>query len=444
MEFQSQKIINIMSKKKIYILLGSVLGLVIILIVLSKAGIIGNKDKGTEIEIAKADEITIIETVSATGKIQPEIEVKISSEVSGEIIALPVKEGQVVKKGQLLVKINPDLYTSGYNRTVSNLSASKSGLSQADASFKEAKANYERSKTLYDKGIISRSEWDKAVASFEVAQANKQSSYYNVQSAGATVKEAQDNLGRTTIYAPADGTISMLNVELGERVLGTQQMTGTEILRVANLNNMEVEVDVNENDIVKINVGDSANVQVDAYLKKEFKGIVTSISNSASAAISADQVTNFKVKVRILKESYMDLLEGKPITYSPFRPGMTATVDVITTRKEKVIGVPISAIVMKADTTAANKYKVKDEKPDDKKVAAKTDKKFECVFVKEGNKAKIRIVKTGIQDNTNIEVISGIKKGDVIIIGPYTTVSKDLNPGDKVVIADTKDKEQKK
>ncbi len=433
-----------MSKKKIYILLGSVLGLVIILIVLSKAGIIGNKDKGTEIEIAKADEITIIETVSATGKIQPEIEVKISSEVSGEIIALPVKEGQVVKKGQLLVKINPDLYTSGYNRTVSNLSASKSGLSQADASFKEAKANYERSKTLYDKGIISRSEWDKAVASFEVAQANKQSSYYNVQSAGATVKEAQDNLGRTTIYAPADGTISMLNVELGERVLGTQQMTGTEILRVANLNNMEVEVDVNENDIVKINVGDSANVQVDAYLKKEFKGIVTSISNSASAAISADQVTNFKVKVRILKESYMDLLEGKPITYSPFRPGMTATVDVITTRKEKVIGVPISAIVMKADTTAANKYKVKDEKPDDKKVAAKTDKKFECVFVKEGNKAKIRIVKTGIQDNTNIEVISGIKKGDVIIIGPYTTVSKDLNPGDKVVIADTKDKEQKK
>ncbi len=433
-----------MSKKKIYILLGSVLGLVVLLIALSKAGIIGNKDKGIEIEIAKADEITIVETVSATGKIQPEIEVKISSEVSGEIIALPVKEGQVVKKGELLVKINPDLYTSGYNRTVSNLSVSKSGLSQADASFKEAKSNYERSKTLFEKGIISRSDWDKAIASFEVAQANKQSSYYNVQSAGATVKEARDNLGRTTIYAPADGTISMLNVELGERVLGTQQMTGTEILRVANLNNMEVEVDVNENDIVKINVGDSANVEVDAYLKKEFKGIVTSISNSASVALSADQVTNFKVKVRILKESYIDLIEGKPVTYSPFRPGMTATVDIITTRKEKVIGVPISAIVMKADTAATNRYEVKDEKPDDKKVVAKTDKKFECVFVKEGNKAKIRIVKTGIQDNTNIEVISGIKKGDVIIIGPYTTVSKDLNSGDKVVIADAKSKDAAK
>ena len=431
-----------MSKKKIYILLGAVVALVVLLIVLSKAGIIGNKDKGTEIETAKADEITIVETVSATGKIQPEIEVKISSEVSGEIIALPVKEGQVVKKGELLVKINPDLYTSGYNRTVSNLSGTKAGLSQADASFKEAQSNYDRSKTLYDKGIISRSDWDKAIASFEVAKANKQSSYYNVQSANATVKEAKDNLGRTTIYAPADGTISMLNVELGERVLGTQQMTGTEILRVANLNNMEVEVDVNENDIVKINVGDSSNVQVDAYLKKEFKGIVTSISNSASATTSADQVTNFKVKIRILKESYMDLLEGKPVTYSPFRPGMTATVDIITTRKEKVIGVPISAIVMKSDTAAANKYEVKDEKPDDKKVVAKSDKKFECVFVKEGNKAKIRIVKTGIQDNTNIEVISGIKKGDVIIVGPYSTVSKELNSGDKVVIADAKSKEK--
>lgn len=433
-----------MSKKNIYILLGSLVGLIILLVVLSKAGVVGNKDNGTEIETASAEEITIIETVSATGKIQPEIEVKISSEVSGEIIALPVKEGQVVKKGDLLVKINPDLYTSGYNRTVSNLSVSKSGLSQADASFKEAKANYERSKTLFEKGIISRSDWDKAVASFEVAQANKQSSYYNVQSANATVKEAKDNLGRTTIYAPADGTISMLNVELGERVLGTQQMAGTEILRVANLNNMEVEVDVNENDIVKINVGDSANVEVDAYLKKEFKGIVTSISNSASAATTADQVTNFKVKVRILKESYMDLLEGKPATYSPFRPGMTATVDIITTRKENVIGVPISSIVMKSDTTAKKKYEVKDE-PEAKsgeKAVQKTDKKLECVFVKVGNKARIRIVKTGIQDDKNIEVVSGLKKGDIIITGPYSTVSKDLNSGDKVKVAEKKDKEK--
>jgi HlyD family secretion protein len=424
-----------MSKSRVYWFIGILLGIVILLVVLKKSGFLGESELITEVETLKANEITIIETVSATGKIQPEIEVKISSEVSGEIIALPVKEGQTVKKGQLLVRINPDLYTSGYNRTVSNLSVSKSGLNQADASFKEAKANYERNKTLFEKGIISKSEWDKAIASFEVAKANKESSYYNVQSANATVKEAKDNLGRTTIYAPADGTISMLNVELGERVLGTQQMTGTEILRVANLDNMEVEVDVNENDIVKINVGDSANVEVDAYLKKEFKGIVTSISNSASSATTADQVTNFKVKVRILKESYMDLLEGKPATFSPFRPGMTATVDIITQRKEKVVGVPISAVVIKSDTTAVKSYLVEDE--NEKKVKSKSDKKYECVFVKVGDKAKIKIVKTGIQDDSNIEIISGLNKGDVIITGPYVTVSKNLNSGDKVKLAST-------
>jgi HlyD family secretion protein len=433
-----------MSKKKIYIIGGVVAALLLLLIVLKSKGVIGGNDDSKEVETAKADEITIVETVSATGKIQPEIEVKISSEVSGEIIALPVKEGQVVKKGDLLVKINPDLYTSGYNRTISNLSGSKAGLSQADATFKEAKASYDRSKTLYDKGIISKSDWEKAVATFESAKANKESAYYNVQSANATVREAKDNLGRTTIYAPADGTISSLGVELGERVLGTQQMTGTELLRVANLNNMEVEVDVNENDIVKISIGDSTKIQVDAYLKKEFKGIVTSISNSASAATTADQVTNFKVKVRILKESYQDLLEGKPATYSPFRPGMTATVDIITKRKENVIGVPISSVVVKTDTAATKKYEVKDEKPEeDKKVVAKTDKKFECVYVKEGNKAKIRIVKTGIQDDTNIEITSGLKKGDIVIVGPYTMVTKDLNSGDKVTVKKDSEKDKK-
>ena len=434
-----------MSKKKIYIFIAAVVILIVVLIALKSAGVIAGNDDSKEVETAKVDEITIVETVSATGKIQPEIEVKISSEVSGEIIALPIKEGQVVKKGDLLVKINPDLYTSGYNRTISNLSGSKAGLSQADASFKEAKASYDRSRTLFDKGVISKSDWEKAIATFESAKANKESAYYTVQSANATVKEAKDNLGRTTIYAPADGTISSLGVELGERVLGQQQMTGTEILRVANLNNMEVEIDVNENDIVKISIGDSAKIQVDAYLKKEFKGIVTSISNSASTAMTADQVTNFKVKVRILKESYEDLLEGKPETYSPFRPGMTATVDVITKRKEKVIGVPISSVVVKTDTAAAQKFEVKG-KSEDKKVIAKNDKKFECVFVKDGNKAKIRIVKTGIQDDTNIEVISGLKKGDVVIVGPYTTVTKDLNSGDKVSLkkVDTENKTDKK
>lgn len=428
-----------MSKKKIFIILGVVTAFIILLVVLKKSGKIGNNDDSIEVETAKVDEITIVETVSATGKIQPEIEVKIASQVSGEIVALPIKEGQVIKKGDLLVKINPDLYTSGVTRSESNYSGTKSGLAQADASFKEAQSNYERNKTLFDKGIISKADWDKAIASFEVAKASKQTAYFNVQSASASVKEAKDNLGRTMIYAPANGTISVLNVELGERILGTQQMSGTELMRVANLDNMEVEVSVNENDIVKINIGDETKIQVDAYLKKEFKGIVTSISNSATSTTTADQVTNFKVKVRILKESYQDLLMGKPATYSPFRPGMTATVDIVTTRKEKVIGVPISSVVIKADTLPTPKFEVKNEENADK-IKTKIDKKLECVFVKNNGKAKIRIVKTGIQDDTNIEILSGLQKGDEVITGPYVTVSKELNSGDKVKILDLKSK----
>ena len=436
-----------MSKKTIFILLGSAIGLILLLVGLKKGGIIGNNDESKIVELSKVAQTTIVETVSATGKIQPEIEVKISSEVSGEIIALPIKEGQQVKKGDLLVRINPDLYESGVNRSVASMSTTKAGLSQADAQVKEAKANYDRNKKLFEKGIISKSEWDRIVSAYEVAVANKQSAYYQVQSASATVTEAKDNLGRTTIYAPADGTISLLNVELGERVLGTQQMAGTEILRIANLNNMEVEVDVNENDIVKVNIGDSANIEVDAYLKREFKGIVTSISNSASTALTADQVTNFKVKVRILKESYQALLEGKPENFSPFRPGMTATVDIITKRKENITAVPISAVVIKDDTTSVKKdivAELEKKEQEQKGTAPKSDKKYECVFVKVGDKAKLRVVKTGIQDDTNIEIISGLKPGEEIIIGPYTTVSKDLVSNDKVRVETEKDKKESK
>ncbi|MEO8253199.1 MAG: efflux RND transporter periplasmic adaptor subunit [Flavobacterium sp.] len=431
-----------MSKKNIYILSAVFIIIVAVLVILGKKGVFGNKEDGKEIEIAKVVPMTLVETVSATGKIQPEIEVKIASMVSGEIIDLPIKEGQVVKKGDLLVKINPDLYLSSLNRTVAGLSGSKAGLTQSQAQFKEAKSSYERNKILFDKGIISKSDWDKAISSFEVAKATQQSAYYNVQSASASVNEAKDNLGRTILYAPADGTISVLNVELGERVLGTQQMAGTELLRVANLNNMEVEVDVNENDIVKIKVGDLANVEVDAYLKKQFKGTVTSISNSASSDLTADQVTNFKVKVRILKESYQDLLEGKPATYSPFRPGMTATVDIITKTRKNVLAVPISAVVVKSDTTAVSilDKKIPDEK-EDKNQAPKKDKKLECVFLKVGDKAKITIIKTGIQDDTNIEILSGVKSGDQVITGPYTTVSKELNSGDKVMVKSVNSKQ---
>ena len=423
-----------MSKKTIYYLLGGVALLIILLVVLKKSGTIGNNEEGKEVETVIAKEATLTETVSATGKVQPEVEVKISSEVSGEIIELPIKEGQAIKRGDLLVRINPDLYQSSVSRSVASMSTSKAGLSQAEAQLKEAKANYDRNKRLFEKGVISKSEWDRIVSAYEVAQAGRQSAYYNVQSAGATVTEARDNLNRTTIYAPVDGTISKLDAELGERVVGTQQMAGTEILRVANLNNMEVEVDVNENDIVKIEIGDPANIEVDAYLKKQFKGVVTSISNSAASdATTANQVTNFKVKVRILPESYADMTKGKPTNYSPFRPGMTATVDIITESKSDILTVPISAVVVRTDTTAAKKDVLKElEQKEKEKKTGVTAEKIECVFVKVGDKAVLRPVTTGIQDDTNIEIIKGLKKGDEVIIGPYNLVSKELNPDDKV------------
>jgi len=425
-----------MSKKKLIIIISIVAVLLIVLIGGKKAGWFGKQGNFKEVEVKKVELVDIIETVSATGKIQPEIEVKLSSEVSGEIIELPIVEGQQVEKGDLLVRVNPDIYQSNLNRSQATLQNVKAGLEQAEATLREAKASYDRNKNLFEKGVISKADWDKSVAAFETAQASRNSAYFSVQSASATVKEATDNLNRTTIYAPMSGTISLLNVEIGERVVGTQQMAGTEILRVANLSNMEVEVDVNENDIVKLEIGDSTIVEVDAYLKKEFKGIVTEIANSAVGALTADQVTNFKVKVRILEESYQDLLEGKPEFYSPFRPGMTATVDVITDKREKTVAVPISAIVIKTDTSSV-------KKPMGDKIEGGTETvedevKFECVFVKNKDEAKLKVVKTGIQDDTNIEIISGLAEGDEIIIGPYNVVSKTLSSGDKIEVKSDK------
>ena len=417
-----------MSKKSLVIIVSITVILLIALIGGKKAGWYGKSGNFKEIETKKITRLDIIETVSATGKIQPEVEVKISSEVSGEIIELPIIEGQQVKKGDLLVRINPDIYQSSLNRVQASLQNVKANLNQAEASLTEAKASYQRNKQLFEKGIISKSDWDKAISSYEIALANRESAYYGVKSASATVNEALDNLNRTTIYAPMAGTISKLDVELGERVVGTQQMAGTEILRVANLSNMEVEVDVNENDIVKVTIGDSTLVEVDAYLKKQFEGVVTEISNSADGVLSADQVTNFKVKVRITEDSYKDLVEGKPAYYSPFRPGMTATVDIITDKRNNAINVPISAIASKTDTTST-KRKSKDlenliEKPE----------KFECVFIKNGDTAELRVVKTGIQDDSNIEITSGLEEGDEVIVGPYNVVTKTLKNGDKVQI----------
>ncbi|AMD85614.1 HlyD family secretion protein [Capnocytophaga haemolytica] len=407
--------------KKRTIIIIAIAAVILLLIILKKAGVFGGNNDALQVEVAQVELSTLTQKVSATGKIQPELEVKLSSEVSGEIIELPVKEGQQVKKGDLLVRINPDIYQSGVKRSIASLQTTRASQQQTEATLKEAEESYKRSKTLYDKGVISKSDWDKVVATYEGAKANRESARFNVQSAMATVSEAQDNLKKTVIYAPTNGTISKLSVELGERVVGTIQMSGTEIMRLANLRSMEVEVDVNENDIVKVKIGDSVNIEVDAYLKRVFKGRVTNIANTANSTTSVDQVTNFKVKIHIEEDSYKDLLVGKPEGYSPFRPGMTATVDILTNTKKDVVAVPISAIIIK-----------KRSEIDPKTPKAEADKRTEAVYVLKNGKAELRAVDTGIQDNVNIEIISGVSKGETIITGPYSTITKLLKNNDPV------------
>ncbi len=408
-------------KRKTIIIILVLLLFIVVLIGGKKAGWWGEQDNVTTVETQKATLSTLTQKVSATGKIQPELEIKLSSEVSGEIIELPVKEGQMVQKGDLLVRINPDIYQSVLKRSAASLETVRASLQQSEATLKEAEASYQRNKQLFAKGVISKSEWEKAVSVYEVAKASRESAHFNVQSAMASVSEAQDNLKKTVIYAPTTGTISKLNVELGERVVGTIQMSGTEIMRVANLGSMEVEVDVNENDIVKVNIGAPVQIVVDAYLKRIFKGSVTNIANTANATTSVDQVTNFKVKVHIDDTSYSDLLQGKPSGYSPFRPGMTATVDILTQTKKNVVVAPISAIVVK---------KRSEIDPNTPKEDA--DKRQEAIFVVKDGKAILRAVNTGIQDNTHIEILSGVGEGDEIIVGSYNVISKTLKNGDKV------------
>ncbi len=409
-----------------YIIIAGVL-LVIALTVASVSGAFGKTEVGKKVFTQKVSRTDIVETVTGSGKIQPEKEVKISSDVSGEIIALPIKEGQQVKKGDLLVKINPDLYQSGLKRARASVQNARANLSQAEARLLSAKQDFDRNKQLFVKGIISKADYDKAETNYKVALSTRNAARFSVQSAQANLNEAKDNLARTTIYAPISGTVSKLNVEMGERVVGTKQMTGTEIMRIANLNNMEAVVDINENDIVKIKVGDSARIDVDAYLKDKFKGVITEIANSAANTLgSGDQITNFKVKIRVLPESYRHLTKEKPQTYSPFRPGMTASVDIISNVKKDVLAVPISAVTVRTDTTAT-KHK--------KTAAPKTNEKpFEVVFVNDSGKARIKVVETGIQDDSHIEILKGLNEGDEIITGPYNLVSKKLKPGDRIKV----------
>ena len=379
------------------------------------------KDSAKEVETAEVVKRDIMETVLASGKIQPEKEVKISSEVSGEIIELPVKEGQKVKKGDLLAKINPDIYQSAYKRAVAALSNARANLNQQYARMKKAEEDYLRSKQLFEKGIISKTDYSQAKTNYDVAKAMYESAKFQVESALAGVKEARDNLKRTMIFSPIDGIITSLTVEKGERVVGTKQMAGTEMMRIADLNRMETVTDVNENDIVKVKIGDTALIEVEAYPGRKFKGLVTEIANSADMKTTAsDEVVNFKVKIGILRDSYMDLIEGRNLV-SPFRPGMTTSVEIITHKKTNVLAVPVSAVTVRP---------------------GKDKKKQEVVFVVKEGKAHKKAVETGIQDEEYMEIIKGLQEGEKVITGPYSLVSKKLKDGDEVT--EMKNKKSKK
>ena len=456
---------------RLWWILGGVVALLVIFIFVAKSqGWIGKK-KPTEVEFVKVGKSDITETVSASGKIQPEIEVKITPDVPGEIIGLYVKEGDSVKKGQLLLKIKPENYLSVVerseavvNQTKANAEQSKSVQAQSEVRLLKAQQEYNRQKRLFEDKVISASDMELAETNLKVAKqeiesakATVEAANFNIRSAEAGLKDAKTNLYKTTVYAPMNGIVSKLAIELGERVVGTSQMSGTEMLRIANLNNMEVRMNVNENDIVRVSLGDTAIIDVDSYAmtNKKFKGVVTEIANTANgsgtslASASTDAVTEFEVRIKILPESYRELIDKKAKKVYPFKPGMTATVDIVTEKKIGVRSVPIAAV-----TTRGGNEEVKvEEKGSDNqatttqepKSTAKKDKPKEVVFVHDKDRIKMREVKTGITDTAagTIEVIDGLKEGEEIVSGPFIAVSKKLKDGD-IVMKKVEKKDEKK
>jgi HlyD family secretion protein len=445
------------SNKTWWILGGAFVLLIGGLLMAKQAGWIA-KEKPVEVEFAKVTRQDITEVVSASGRVQPEVEVKLSPDVSGEITVLNVAEGDSVVKGQLLLKIRPDNYESMSARALATVNSSKASYEQtkalalqAEARLLQSKIIFERNSKLYKDKVISAADFEQFQSNFEVAQqdvasakSNVSAALYNIKSAEASLKDAAENLRKTSIFAPVSGIISLLNVEVGERVVGTSQMAGTEMMRIANLTNMEVRVNVNENDIIRVSLGDTAEIDVDAYSAsgRKFKGVVKEIANTASglataagaASISSDAVTEFEVKVKILNDSFHDLLATRAKKSYPFKPGMTASIEIMTERKKGVISVPIAAVTTRSDTPkegnnedSAAKGNTTSDNVKAKKAAIK-----EVVFVSVNGKAEMREVKTGISDFENIEIISGLKEGDQIISGPYLAVSKNLKAGDLV------------
>ncbi len=435
------------TNKIIYILVAVVAALIIFLFVGKKMGWINN-ETGTAVAVQKVSKKTIIETVPANGKIYSQTEVKISAEVSGEVVELYVKEGDSVTKGQLLIKINPSIYESEVirseayvNQMKANESNSKANLAQVQAQFDQAKSSYDRSKDLYNKKVISQAEYDQAFTAYKTASANYEAAIQTINASGFSIKsavasstQAKQNLNKTLIYSPISGIVSKLNVEKGERVLGTAQMAGTELMRISDLNNMETRVDINENDVLRISLGDTAEVEVDAYMNRKFKGIVSEIAYASKSdfSITTDQVTNFTVKIKLLKDSYTDLIQPELGHRFPFRPGMSATAEIQTNKKENVWSVPIQSVTIRDPKKSILDSKSTDDSQD-KKVLE------EIVFIVENKKAKAVKVKTGLQDDTNIEIISGLTGNEEVIFAPFKAISKTLKDGDILTIKKEED-----
>ena len=430
----------------ILVALGAVIIIVLVVLAMNK----GDERTGIKVTAEKVEKRTIIEFVSANGKIQPEKDIKISPYISGEVIELYVKEGDQVKNGDLLAKIDPEIYRANFDRMEAMLNSQKAGeanaqarVAQVEAPFRNAELSYNRSKTLWEQKVVSDADFDAAKSNYEVARAEKEaalqslkSAQYGVESSIASLKEAKENLYKTTIISPSDGTVSKLSVEKGERVTGASQFSaGTEIMRIANLESMEVNVEVNENDIVRVSLYDTCLIEVDAYLDKKFKGIVTEISTSANTVgVSADQITNFNVKIRILPESYSDMVDTASTIKSPFRPGMSATVDIQTETVFNVLSVPIQSVTTRTDTSGL----VKEEDANIEVAAAKEEVK-EYVFLNKEGKALMQEVKTGVQDNSFIEILSGLEEGQEVITGPYRAISKRLKNDDIIKVVDKKE-----
>jgi HlyD family secretion protein len=442
-----------MSKKTKWVLIASVL-LLVLLFVLSKAGVFGEKQQ-TKITAEKVQRRTIIEVVNASGKVYPEVEVKISPDISGEITELTVKEGDTVKKGQLLARIYADIYSIqrdqasiGVNQSKAQAANSKAALEALDAQLEQAQRNFDMQKKLYEEKVISKSEYNTAESAFKTAKANYNAGVQAIKSAGAGVQSAEaslsranKDLGRTTIVAPMDGVVSLLNVKKGEKVAGNSFNVGTEILRIANMDKIEVRVDVGENDIPKVKLGDSALITIDAYSDRKFKGIVTQIASSntgaSSSALSAagNDVTQYQVNIRLLPESYTDLL-GKG-TF-PFRPGMSASADIQTKTQVNVLSVPINAVTTREKPDVIKKEITKENETEEATVSIDDLDVVVFVLDKDG-KVKKEKVKTGIQDINYIEVTEGLKEGMEVVTGPYETVSKTLTDSMAVKKVDKKE-----